>query len=166
MFPQQRLLFAKYFSHLTSARKAKKSEIPHFRLKKVQNIKMWLSLRSFLRVCILLLFFYYCTLFHHWIGLPWTCLCKSVSLTSLQRRGPQRSVDVIVSTIFLLALSISFIICAQVRHIHCSRSHLFREHTFNNLVQITGVLPYRWDNRRTATKHKNKISPCYYLKWR
>lgn len=54
-FPQQRLLFAKFFSHLTSARKAKKSEIPHFRLKKVQNIKMWLSLRSFLRVCILLL---------------------------------------------------------------------------------------------------------------
>ncbi|XP_065811146.1 putative homeodomain transcription factor 1 isoform X1 [Labrus bergylta] len=80
---QQRLLFAKYFSHLTSARKAKKSEIPHFRLKKVQNIKMWLSLRSFLR-----------------------------------RRGPQRSVDVIVSTIFLLALSISVIICAQLLHSH------------------------------------------------
>uniref|UniRef100_A0A3Q2TF11 Putative homeodomain transcription factor 1 n=1 Tax=Fundulus heteroclitus TaxID=8078 RepID=A0A3Q2TF11_FUNHE len=80
---KQRLLFAKYFSHLTSARKAKKSEIPHFRLKKVQNIKMWLSLRSFLR-----------------------------------RRGPQRSVDVIVSTVFLLALSISFIICAQLLHNH------------------------------------------------
>uniref|UniRef100_A0A665XED6 Putative homeodomain transcription factor 1 n=1 Tax=Echeneis naucrates TaxID=173247 RepID=A0A665XED6_ECHNA len=80
---KQRLLFAKYFSHLTSARKAKKSEIPHFRLKKVQNIKMWLSLRSFLR-----------------------------------RRGPQRSVDVIVSTIFLSALSISFIICAQLLHSH------------------------------------------------
>uniref|UniRef100_UPI0037E728BF putative homeodomain transcription factor 1 n=1 Tax=Semicossyphus pulcher TaxID=241346 RepID=UPI0037E728BF len=80
---KQRLLFAKYFSHLTSARKAKKSEIPHFRLKKVQNIKMWLSLRSFLR-----------------------------------RRGPQRSVDVIVSTIFLLALSISVVICAQLLHSH------------------------------------------------
>lgn len=80
---KQRLLFAKFFSHLTSARKAKKSEVPHFRLKKVQNIKMWLSLRSFLR-----------------------------------RRGPQRSVDVIVSTIFLLALSISFIVCAQLLHSH------------------------------------------------
>ncbi|KAM9759509.1 putative homeodomain transcription factor 1 [Menidia menidia] len=80
---KQRLLFAKFFSHLTSARKAKKSEIPHFRLKKVQNIKMWLSLRSFLR-----------------------------------RRGPQRSVDVIVSSIFLLALSISFILCAQLLHSH------------------------------------------------
>lgn len=46
----QRLLLAKLFSHITSARKAKKSAIPHFRLKKVQNIKMWLSLRSFLKV--------------------------------------------------------------------------------------------------------------------
>ncbi|XP_036415443.1 putative homeodomain transcription factor 1 [Colossoma macropomum] len=80
---KQRLLFAKLFSHITSARKAKKSEIPHFRLKKVQNIKMWLSLRSFLK-----------------------------------RRGPQRSVDVIVSSIFLLALSIAFTICAQLLHSH------------------------------------------------
>lgn len=80
---KQRLLIAKFFSHITSARKAKKSEIPHFRLKKVQNIKMWLSLRSFLK-----------------------------------RRGPQRSVDVIVSSIFLLALSIAFACCAQVLHSH------------------------------------------------
>ncbi|KAG9260569.1 putative homeodomain transcription factor 1 isoform X1 [Astyanax mexicanus] len=80
---KQRLLFAKLFSHITSARKAKMSEIPHFRLKKVQNIKMWLSLRSFLK-----------------------------------RRGPQRSVDVIVSSIFLLALSIAFTICAQLLHSH------------------------------------------------
>uniref|UniRef100_A0A8C9UAB0 Putative homeodomain transcription factor 1 n=1 Tax=Scleropages formosus TaxID=113540 RepID=A0A8C9UAB0_SCLFO len=85
---KQRLLFAKLFSHLTSARKAKKSEIPHFRLKKVQNIKMWLSLRSFLK-----------------------------------RRGPQRSVDVIVSSIFLLALSISFICCAQLLHSHHTFLH-------------------------------------------
>ncbi|XP_027032153.1 putative homeodomain transcription factor 1 isoform X1 [Tachysurus fulvidraco] len=82
---KQRLLFAKLFSHITSARKAKKSAIPHFRLKKVQNIKMWLSLRSFLK-----------------------------------RRGPQRSVDVIVSSIFLLALSIAFTICAQVLNNHYS----------------------------------------------
>lgn len=46
----QRLLFAKLFGHLTSARRARKSEVPHFRLKKVQNIKMWLSLRSYLKV--------------------------------------------------------------------------------------------------------------------
>ncbi|XP_056414302.1 protein PHTF1 isoform X2 [Hyla sarda] len=80
---KQRFLIAKLFSHLTSARKALKSEIPHFRLKKVQNIKMWLSLRSYLK-----------------------------------RRGPQRSVDVIVSSVYLVTLSIAFICCAQVLHGH------------------------------------------------
>ncbi|XP_030076682.1 protein PHTF1 isoform X2 [Microcaecilia unicolor] len=80
---KQRFLFAKLFSHLTSARKARKSEIPHFRLKKVQNIKTWLSLRSYLK-----------------------------------RRGPQRSVDVMVSSVFLLTLSIAFVCCAQVLHGH------------------------------------------------
>lgn len=49
----------------------------------------------------------------------------------LQRRGPQRSVDVIVSTIFLLALSISFIICAQVSHICLETSDLLPENRFN-----------------------------------
>ncbi|XP_049616821.1 protein PHTF2 isoform X6 [Syngnathus scovelli] len=78
---KQRLLFAKLFGHLTSARRARKSEVPHFRLKKVQNIKMWLSLRSYLK-----------------------------------RRGPQRSVDVIVSSAFLLTLSVVFICCAQLLH--------------------------------------------------
>ncbi|KAM9320255.1 protein PHTF1 [Gastrophryne carolinensis] len=80
---KQRFLISKLFSHLTSARKALKSEIPHFRLKKVQNIKTWLSLRSYLK-----------------------------------RRGPQRSVDVIVSSIYLLTLSIAFICCAQVLQGH------------------------------------------------
>ncbi|XP_063783042.1 protein PHTF2 isoform X3 [Pseudophryne corroboree] len=80
---KQRLLFAKLFGHLTSARRARKSEVPHFRLKKVQNIKMWLSLRSYLK-----------------------------------RRGPQRSVDVIVSSAFLLTISAVFICCAQLLHIH------------------------------------------------
>lgn len=80
---KQRFLIAKLFSHLTSARKALKSEIPHFRLKKVQNIRIWLSLRSYLK-----------------------------------RRGPQRSVDVIVSSIYLLTLSIAFICCAQVLNGH------------------------------------------------
>ncbi|XP_054656653.1 protein PHTF2-like isoform X3 [Dunckerocampus dactyliophorus] len=80
---KQRLLFAKLFGHLTSARRARKSEVPHFRLKKVQNIKIWLSLRSYLK-----------------------------------RRGPQRSVDVIVSSAFLLTLSVVFICCAQLLHVH------------------------------------------------
>ncbi|MBN3297410.1 putative homeodomain transcription factor 1 [Amia ocellicauda] len=96
---KQRLLFAKLFSHLTSARKAKKSEIPHFRLKKVQNIKIWLSLRSFLK-----------------------------------RRGPQRSVDVIVSSVFLLALSVAFICCAQLLHSH----HTFLDSVSNWELLIWG----------------------------
>ena len=50
VFNLQRFLFAKLFSHITSARKARKYEIPHFRLKKVENIKIWLSLRSYLKV--------------------------------------------------------------------------------------------------------------------
>uniref|UniRef100_H3B981 Putative homeodomain transcription factor 1 n=1 Tax=Latimeria chalumnae TaxID=7897 RepID=H3B981_LATCH len=76
---KQRFLFAKLFSHITSARKARKSEIPHFRLKKVRNIKIWLSLRSYLK-----------------------------------RRGPQRSVDVIVSSVFLLTLSLACIGCVSI----------------------------------------------------
>ncbi|NXY46135.1 PHTF1 factor, partial [Ceuthmochares aereus] len=50
---KQRFLFAKLFSHITSARKARKYEIPHFRLKKVENIKIWLSLRSYLKVSLI-----------------------------------------------------------------------------------------------------------------
>lgn len=46
---KQRFLYAKLFSHLTSARRAKKSLIPHFRLNKVKNIKAWLSVRSYLK---------------------------------------------------------------------------------------------------------------------
>lgn len=138
----QRLLFAKFFSHLTSARKAKKSEIPHFRLKKVQNIKMWLSLRSFLRVCLPMLQ-HAAALLPNTVTLPVALSqpCFALQCTRhwficsfLQRRGPQRSVDVIVSTIFLLALSISFIICAQVSHIRWETSDLLPENRFNNLV--------------------------------
>lgn len=47
---KQRFLYAKLFSHLTSARRARKSELPHFRLNTVRNIKTWLSTRSYLRV--------------------------------------------------------------------------------------------------------------------
>lgn len=36
-------------------------------------------------------------------------------LCYFQRRGPQRSVDVIVSSAFLLTISVVFICCAQVR---------------------------------------------------
>lgn len=47
---KQRFLYAKFFSHLTSFRRARKSKLPHFRLNKVRNIKTWLSIRSYLKV--------------------------------------------------------------------------------------------------------------------
>ncbi|XP_050297480.1 protein phtf [Anthonomus grandis grandis] len=76
---KQRLLYAKLFSHLTSSRRARKSEIPHFRLNKVRNIKTWLSVRSYLK-----------------------------------KRGPQRSVDVIVSTTFVVTLLLLAFLCAEI----------------------------------------------------
>ncbi len=45
-----RLLSAKFFGALTSSRRARRYGLPHFRLHKVNNIKMWLAVRSFLRV--------------------------------------------------------------------------------------------------------------------
>ncbi|XP_075415683.1 protein PHTF1 isoform X2 [Tenrec ecaudatus] len=100
---KQRFLFAKLFSHITSARKAKKYEIPHFRLKKVENIKIWLSLRSYLK-----------------------------------RRGPQRSVDVVVSSVFLLTLSIAFICCAQVLQGH--KTFLNDAYNWEFLIWETALL--------------------------
>uniref|UniRef100_A0A8C6GXZ4 Putative homeodomain transcription factor 1 n=1 Tax=Mus spicilegus TaxID=10103 RepID=A0A8C6GXZ4_MUSSI len=100
---KQRFLFAKLFSHITSARKARKYEIPHFRLKKVENIKIWLSLRSYLK-----------------------------------RRGPQRSVDVVVSSIFLLTLSIAFICCAQVLQGH--KTFLNDAYNWEFLIWETALL--------------------------
>lgn len=76
---KQRLLYAKHFSYLTSSRRARKFDMPHFRLNKVRNIKIWLSLRSYLK-----------------------------------RRGPQRSVDVIVSASFYLSISLVCLMCIQM----------------------------------------------------
>lgn len=82
----------------------------------MQNIKMWLSLRSFLRVGIHALVFEWRSPPAFAAGVPDCLLCPR------QRRGPQRSVDVIVSTVFLLALSVSVIICAQVSGARLRRS--------------------------------------------
>ncbi|KAK3725298.1 hypothetical protein RRG08_005357 [Elysia crispata] len=76
---KQRLLYAKHFSYLTSSRRARKFTMPHFRLSKVRNIKIWLSLRSYLK-----------------------------------RRGPQRSVDVIVSACFMCAICTVSLISLQM----------------------------------------------------
>jgi hypothetical protein len=76
---QQRLLYAKNFSYLTSSRRAKKYNLPHFRLNKVRTIRSWLSLRSFLK-----------------------------------RRGPQRSVENIVSAAFLVTIVLISILCIEL----------------------------------------------------
>lgn len=76
---KQRLLYAKHFSYLTSSRRARKFDVPHFRLNKVRNIKIWLSLRSYLK-----------------------------------RRGPQRSVDVIVSAGFYCTIILVCLMSIQM----------------------------------------------------
>lgn len=86
---QQRLTAAKHFSHITSARRARKSDLPHFRLNKVRNIKLWLSLRSYIR-----------------------------------RRGAQRSVDIIVSSAFVMTLMLLSTVAIGFLH-----GSLFEEHS-------------------------------------
>ncbi|CAG0920279.1 unnamed protein product, partial [Notodromas monacha] len=43
---KRRYMLAKMFHCLTSARRAKRWDLPHFRLSKVRNIKTWLSVRG------------------------------------------------------------------------------------------------------------------------
>uniref|UniRef100_A0A4X2LR00 PHTF1/2 N-terminal domain-containing protein n=1 Tax=Vombatus ursinus TaxID=29139 RepID=A0A4X2LR00_VOMUR len=100
---KQQFLFAKLFSHITSARKARKYEIPHFRLRKMENIKIWLSLHSYLK-----------------------------------RQGPKHSADVIVSSAFLLTLSIAFICCAQVLQSH--KTFLDNAYNLEFLIWETALL--------------------------
>lgn len=76
---RQRLMCAKLFGTITSSRRARRQGLPHFRLHKVKNIKMWLCLRSLLK-----------------------------------RRGPQRSVDVIISSTFFLGICLVVITCVQL----------------------------------------------------
>lgn len=76
---KQRFLYAKFFSHLTSSRRARKSELPHFRLNKVLNIKIWLATRSYLK-----------------------------------KKGPQRSVDIIVSAAFMIAFLLFLFISVDI----------------------------------------------------
>ncbi|RNA16009.1 homeodomain transcription factor [Brachionus plicatilis] len=74
----QRLLHAKYFCYLTSNRRSRKNNVPHFRLNKVENIKTWLSVRSYMK-----------------------------------RRGPQRSIDAIISSTFLIGVSLCSAVCIR-----------------------------------------------------
>ena len=43
---RKRYLYAKYFSAITSLRRSQRYGLPHFRLKNVQNVMAWLSLRG------------------------------------------------------------------------------------------------------------------------
>ena len=45
----QRFLYSKYFSQITRRDRAKRSQVPFFRLHKVSYLKVWLSVRSYLR---------------------------------------------------------------------------------------------------------------------
>jgi len=74
----QRYNHAKFFNAITSMRRAKQYGLPHFRLRNIQNIRAWLSLRSLLR-----------------------------------RVGPQRSVGVIITSSFIIMLTILTVVCFQ-----------------------------------------------------
>ncbi|XP_015783754.1 putative homeodomain transcription factor 2 [Tetranychus urticae] len=98
---RERFLYAKYFCHLTSSRRARRSDLPHFRLNKVRNIKTWLSVRSY-----------------------------------LQNHGPQRSIDAIVSSSFIVEVSILTFLCIQLLRDNeiCSEKLYCWEMVFWNLA--------------------------------
>lgn len=151
---QQRLLFAKYFSHLTSARKAKKSEIPHFRLKKVQNIKMWLSLRSFLRVCIFLLEHGQSALIDAFC-LSQTCLCNGASLICLCFAETRAAALRWRHCLHCFPFSAFYFI----HHLCSGQSYVleqiyFGEHWLDN-VQIQAV----WHRDRIASRQTQSMQP-------
>ncbi|KAI5754934.1 hypothetical protein M8J77_012769 [Diaphorina citri] len=115
---KQRFLLAKFFSHLTSFRRARKSELPHFRLNKVRNIKTWLSVRSYLR-----------------------------------KRGPQRSVDVIVTATFIITLLLLTFLSFEIL------KDSFRLHSTINVEALVwclmlGVFLLRFMTLGTKINHK------------
>ncbi|KAL1464847.1 hypothetical protein WDU94_004458 [Cyamophila willieti] len=115
---KQRFLYAKFFSHLTSFRRARKSELPHFRLNKVRNIKTWLSVRSYLR-----------------------------------KRGPQRSVDVIVTATFIITLLLLTFLSFEIL------KDSFRLHSTINVEALVwclmlGVFLLRFMTLGTKINHK------------
>ena len=121
----QRCLYAKLFGWLTSSRKSRRAGLPHFRLHKVRNIKTWLSLRSLLKVIVINKgFFPECT-YQNKIAR------KTIKVTFFyfyQRRGPQRSVDMIVSSSFILGMILVILMCVQVSKRIC--------HFFERVVHL------------------------------
>lgn len=126
----QRLLYAKFFCCLTSARKSKKYCVPHFRLNKVIR-SHWFTLFSQIRsnrsIFTFVTPFTSLTYRLFWLAemLFWlyhVCFYSQVkniktwlSLRAyLKKRGPQRSVEVIVGAIFMLMVVFLAIMCIQV----------------------------------------------------
>lgn len=121
---KQRLLYAKNFCYLTSSRRAKKYDLPHFRLNKVRNIKTWLSLRCFLKVSANLFytFLLFCLAFYILSCVSEVsscllgqtvclclalCVCVSVCLLSL-------SLFVCISAVYLCLSVVSTFVCLYV----------------------------------------------------
>jgi len=100
---KKRYMYAKFFGAVTSTRRARRNQVPHFRLHKVKNIKAWLSLRSFLK-----------------------------------KRGPQRSVDTIVSAAFILGILLLVICCVQFLSVNDQKEH-FLSYFFSWEVSIWGL---------------------------
>ncbi|KAK2580169.1 hypothetical protein KPH14_012440 [Odynerus spinipes] len=118
---KQRLLYAKLFSHLTSSRRARKSDLPHFRLNKVRNIKTWLSVRSYLK-----------------------------------RRGPQRSVDVIVSAAFIVTLLLlSFISLELIKDLESLHSQYNVEALFWSFSLGIFILRFMTLGTKVNKKYRN-----------
>lgn len=118
---KQRLLYAKLFSHLTSSRRARKSELPHFRLNKVRNIKTWLSVRSYLK-----------------------------------RRGPQRSVDVIVSAVFIVTLLLlSFVSLELIKDLESLQSRYNIEALFWSFTLGIYILRFMTLGTKINKKYRN-----------
>lgn len=93
---------------------------------------------------------------HLWMNL--LALIKwSDILLLLQRRGPQRSVDVIVSSAFLLTLSVVFICCAQVTSV---RQKLWCTAAFNQLAWLTDSVygAASCDNKYENVNEKDIVS--------
>ncbi|XP_015429600.1 PREDICTED: putative homeodomain transcription factor [Dufourea novaeangliae] len=118
---KQRLLYAKLFSHLTSSRRARKSDLPHFRLNKVRNIKLWLSVRSYLK-----------------------------------RRGPQRSVDVIVSAVFIVTLLLlSFVSLELIKDLESLHSRYNVEALFWSFSLGIFILRFMTLGTKINKKYRN-----------
>ncbi|XP_011863531.1 PREDICTED: putative homeodomain transcription factor isoform X1 [Vollenhovia emeryi] len=118
---KQRLLYAKLFSHLTSSRRARKSDLPHFRLNKVRNIKTWLSVRSYLK-----------------------------------RRGPQRSVDIIVSAVFIITLLLlSFVSLELIKDLESLHSRYNVEALFWSFSLGIFILRFMTLGTKINKKYRN-----------